>query len=330
MAGHRRRDIDSAPGSASGAESFAREGIVSLADLVRDLNAAQPVGKKRARGGSGVDAVGARGRVDRSVAKPAGDVGRTVESKPDRRGSHGEQSDQGHGTRSNAGHLATRGRNRDTSSTRTGDQLSASRDPLALSHTGSDSPGSASAFSTRDAEPRHEPPAEGPVYESLFGNDGDTRKRPRRERKPATALQRALGLLTRREHSRKELTRKLVSRGVDAAEVEAAVGKLAEAGWQDERRFAENLVRARASAGYGPLHIRAELATHDLPPELRQQALDGFEGDWAEIAADCVRRRFGRVDDDRLRARKAADFLMRRGFPGDVARTASRFDPDGD
>ena len=38
--------------------------------------------------------------------------------------------------------------------------------------------------------------------------------RPRRQRPQPTATQRALGLLTRREHSRRELTRKLAARGV--------------------------------------------------------------------------------------------------------------------
>lgn len=170
--------------------------------------------------------------------------------------------------------------------------------------------------------------AGGAAYEPLFGTDRDTRKRRQRPAKPpATATQRALGLLTRREHSRKELTRKLIARGVDADEVSAAVDKLAGAGWQDDRRFAESLVRARASMGYGPLHIRAELGTHDLPADVRDDALDAFEGGWHEIAADIARRRFGRIDDARTRERKAADYLVRRGFPSEIARAASRFDP---
>lgn len=169
-----------------------------------------------------------------------------------------------------------------------------------------------------------------PLHESLFGADADTKDRRRRERTPATALQRALGLLTRREHSRKELTRKLVSRGVDAVEVEVAVDKLAVAGWQDEHRFAESLVRARAGAGYGPLHVRAELGTHDLPAGVADEALAAFEGNWAAIAEDLVRRRFARIDDARLRERKAADLLIRRGFPSDIARSAARTKPDRD
>jgi len=171
-------------------------------------------------------------------------------------------------------------------------------------------------------------PDPGPAYESLFSDASHTRRSSKRERKPATALQRALGLLTRREHSRKELTRKLVSRGVDAAEVEAAVEKLTGAGWQDDARFAESLVRSRASGGYGPLHVRAELGTHDLPADVRDAALDDFDGDWAAIARDLVARRFARIDDARLRERKASDYLIRRGFPSDIVRSAARFRGD--
>ncbi|PSD48837.1 recombination regulator RecX, partial [Stenotrophomonas maltophilia] len=87
------------------------------------------------------------------------------------------------------------------------------------------------------------------------------RKRRPREQTP---VQRALGLLVRREHSRKELTRKLTARGIEDDAAQAAVAKLTEAGWQDDTRFAENLVRMRANTGYGPIHVRAELGTHGL------------------------------------------------------------------
>jgi regulatory protein len=108
-----------------------------------------------------------------------------------------------------------------------------------------------------------------------------------------------------------------------------AVAKLANAGWQDDIRFAESLVRCRVSGGYGPLRIRAELATHGLDRETIAAALDTFEGDWAENARDLVRRRYGDgvIDDLQLR-RKAADFLMRRGFDGGSLRAATRYDPE--
>jgi regulatory protein len=151
-----------------------------------------------------------------------------------------------------------------------------------------------------------------------------------RKRPELSPSQRALGLLVRREHSRKELTRKLAARGVEAEQAQAAVERMTAEGWQDDARFAELLVRSRANNGYGPLRIRAELGTHSLSREAIQAAMDGYEGDWAENARDQVRRRFGPALEDRAVQRKAAEFLIRRGFGGDHVRAATRFDPDDD
>lgn len=159
------------------------------------------------------------------------------------------------------------------------------------------------------------------------GTRGDAPRRPRRGREQ-TPVQRALGLLARRDHSKKELNRKLTSRGLDAEEVEVAVDRLAGEGWQDDSRFAEGLVRSRAASGYGPLRIRAELSTHGLESEAIARAMGTFEGDWTENARDLVRRRFGKALDDLAQRRKAADFLIRRGFGGDSVRAATRLDLD--
>lgn len=156
-----------------------------------------------------------------------------------------------------------------------------------------------------------------------------TSKPERKPRTPPTPLQRALGLLVRREHSRKELTRKLQARGVEAEAALEAVERLAGEGWQDDARFAESLVRSRAASGYGPLHIRAELATHGLDGDAVATAMTAFEGDWTENARDLVRRRFGEAGPtDLAQRRKAADLLARRGFDGDSIRAATRFDPE--
>src|SRR5690606_22915660 len=97
----------------------------------------------------------------------------------------------------------------------------------------------------------------------------------------------------------------------------------------DDARFAESLVRMRAAAGYGPRHIRAELATHGLDGEAIERALATFDGDWTEVARGLVRRRFGeRGPCDLRERRRAADLLLRRGFDGDAVRAATRFDPD--
>jgi regulatory protein len=166
-----------------------------------------------------------------------------------------------------------------------------------------------------------------PAAEPSGGGDGSPRRRRRPELTPS---QRALGLLVRREHSRRELTRKLAARGVEAEEARAAVDRMTAEGWQDDARFAEQLVRSRANNGYGPLRIRAELGTHGLDREAVAAALAAWDGDWDENARDLVRRRFPGGFDDLATRRKAADFLIRRGFSADQVRSATRFDPDED
>ncbi|MEH6421493.1 regulatory protein RecX [Pseudomonas sp. CGJS7] len=163
--------------------------------------------------------------------------------------------------------------------------------------------------------------------DSLFGPDSNSQISRGRRRTPReqTPTQRALGLLTRREHSRKELTRKLTSRGLDRDEVVAAVDRLTDAGWQNDARFAESLVRARAGNGYGPVHIRAELAMHGLDSQAIAEALLAYEGDWLDNARELARRRYGEgyFREPALR-RKAADLLLRRGFDGGTVRNANR------
>jgi len=154
---------------------------------------------------------------------------------------------------------------------------------------------------------------------------------PKRRGYEPTPLQRALGLLVRREHSRKELVRKLAVRGVEAEAARRAVNRLVAEGWQDDARFAEALLRTRANQGYGPIRVQAELGTHGLDREAVAAAMGAYEGDWLENARDLVRRRFGaRVSEDRALQRKAADFLLRRGFAAEHVRAATRVDPHGD
>lgn len=161
------------------------------------------------------------------------------------------------------------------------------------------------------------------------GDGGETSSsaRNRRRRPGPSPTQRALGLLTRREHSRKELARKLLGRGVETADACATIDRLTAAGWQDDARFAQSLVRSRAAAGYGPGWIRAELGTHGLEAEAVSAALASFEDDWTDVARDLVSRRFGDAGLlDIAHRRKAADLLLRRGFSMEHVRVATRHD----
>jgi regulatory protein len=139
----------------------------------------------------------------------------------------------------------------------------------------------------------------------------------------ADAYRRALGLLVRREQSRRDLKRKLKVRGVDAEHADAAVERLAGQGFQDDARFAASFARDRAAAGYGPVRIRHELAGHGLTSDGCEAALAACEGDWGARATRLVERR-ATADalDDPERRRKLYEFLVRRGFGPDDARAA--------
>ena len=154
---------------------------------------------------------------------------------------------------------------------------------------------------------------------------GGRKRRPRE----LTPLQRALALLVRREHSRKELARKLAERGIEAEAALSAVDRLTGDGWQSDARFAEMLVRTRVTHGQGPVRIRAELGTHGLDQEKIETALQGFEGSWTDAAREVARRRFGMdlLSADVAQRRKVADFLYRRGFDGEAVRAVLSGNP---
>lgn len=141
-------------------------------------------------------------------------------------------------------------------------------------------------------------------------------------RAPRTPLQQAVGLLSRREHSQRELRRKLQARGAEQALVEDALAKLVGAGLQDERRFAESLVRQRIAAGYGPLYLRAELQTHALEAGLVAEVIEAVETPWLAVAEDLLARRYPDGVNDPRHRRRAEALLARRGFSSEIIRAA--------
>lgn len=163
------------------------------------------------------------------------------------------------------------------------------------------------------------------------GRDASRPGRPsRRERPPAPAYQRALGLLVRREHSATELKRKLRSKGVEVDELDAALETLQRQGFQDDRRYAEALIRSRALAGHGPVRVRAELRQNGVPAADVDAAFEAAEAggvDWEATAARVASRfqpalRASSGPEGMKQRHKAVSFLLRRGFSQDQARQA--------
>lgn len=140
-------------------------------------------------------------------------------------------------------------------------------------------------------------------------------KRKTEETPPPDAEALALKLLARREHGRKELAGKLARRGVPAEEIEPTLDRLEADGLLSEARFVEQFVALRLRQGYGPLHIRGDLAAKGLDPGSADAALAFDDEEWAARAEAARRRRFGGgIPSDYDERARQARFLERRGY----------------
>lgn len=131
----------------------------------------------------------------------------------------------------------------------------------------------------------------------------------------ASAYQKALALLARREHSVRELTFKLLHKDYPQHEVDEALLKLQQANYLNESRFIGCIIRARISQGAGPLKILNELQSHDIAQNLIESHEEWQEIDWPKLALHVKIKRFG--PDVAIEAKQKAkqiQFLQRRGF----------------
>ncbi|HEY0230765.1 MAG TPA: regulatory protein RecX [Dokdonella sp.] len=139
----------------------------------------------------------------------------------------------------------------------------------------------------------------------------------------------ALGLLSRREHSQRELKTKLAQRGHAGGEAGAAIDRLKDQDYQDDERFGASMARKRAAQGYGPQRIQAELKSHGLADAAIRAAIAAVDVDWvASAAAQWRRHGGGRAAADRAERAKHAQFLLRRGFDAATVRAVTRAEMD--
>ncbi|TRM55061.1 recombination regulator RecX [Achromobacter sp. LC458] len=158
-------------------------------------------------------------------------------------------------------------------------------------------------------------------------NAGDAAKPAR---KGPSLKMRAVGYLSRREHAREELARKLFAYAEDADEIDSVLDALEKEGWLSTERFAQSLVHRRASR-QGAARIVQELRQHGVDDtqvaELREQ-LRATEYD---RALEVWKKRFDAKPPDRTAYAKQARFLASRGFAHDVIRRIlGEGDGDGD
>jgi regulatory protein len=141
-------------------------------------------------------------------------------------------------------------------------------------------------------------------------------KKPKPDPLDRAALMRvAVDLLSRREHSRQELWRKLSPRAADAADVDSVLTDLSERHWQSDERFSESFLRSRVARGHGPVRVRQALREKGIKDELVKQSLDACDQDWYQLASDVAAKKRANLkgEPEELKA-KLYRFLAYRGF----------------
>lgn len=127
-----------------------------------------------------------------------------------------------------------------------------------------------------------------------------------------------MGLLARREHSRKELQAKLSLREFSRDDIEQTLDTLETDRLLSDRRFAEAYVRFRSERGFGPLRIRAELRERGVAEDLVDEYLIVDDARWLDLARAQHRKKYAEVAVDFKERAKQARFLQGRGFSGET------------
>ncbi|WP_020406389.1 regulatory protein RecX [Hahella ganghwensis] len=132
----------------------------------------------------------------------------------------------------------------------------------------------------------------------------------------------ALRLLGRREHSEHEIREKLCLRGASGEQVDEVIEYLKDGNYLSNRRYAEMIIRRRASQGYGLRKISYELAGKGVSRGDIQDSLKSLDFDWCEVAASMLRKKYRNYSEKPTDIQKQQRFLQQRGFEFDEIKAA--------
>ena len=128
----------------------------------------------------------------------------------------------------------------------------------------------------------------------------------------------AIGLLSRREHSTKELIQKLSKREFTIEDIEPVVEFLLEEDYLSNERFADAIFRYRVGRGYGWRYIKHQLQQKGVGSEIFNSLNKNQEIDWYLQAELAYNKRFGgKAIKDQQDKAKRMRFLQYRGFSTD-------------
>lgn len=142
---------------------------------------------------------------------------------------------------------------------------------------------------------------------------------------------RAIAYLSRREHSRLELQRKLSAYSDDPAEIQAVLDALQREHWQSDQRYAQSYVH-RTAARQGSRRILGALRQQGVDETLLADFQDSLRATEFSRAHEVWQRKFPNPPVDARDYARQYRFMASRGFSGQVIGKilSSRHRVDGD
>tara|TARA_B100000900_G_scaffold281294_1_gene240640 strand:- start:78 stop:530 length:453 start_codon:yes stop_codon:yes gene_type:complete len=124
----------------------------------------------------------------------------------------------------------------------------------------------------------------------------------------------ALDIISRREHSSKEVRDKLARKFNSDDLIESAIENLITNNLINDIRFAEMYVLSRKKKGFGPKRIAYELSSKGVKDSLSNEAIIN-EGGWLESAQNVFAKKFKEgPSSDFKESMKQKTFMQNRGF----------------
>lgn len=124
----------------------------------------------------------------------------------------------------------------------------------------------------------------------------------------------ALDILSRREHSTKELILKLEKKFTSNTDILLTVSKLKKNNLLNDIRFSESYVAVRKRKGFGPKKIEFELISKGIKGSDISHVLSEETG-WSELAKKAFNKKFKNGPSNEINQKlKQKNFLKNRGF----------------
>ena len=130
----------------------------------------------------------------------------------------------------------------------------------------------------------------------------------------------ALDILSRREHSSYELKTKLKKFETDEKDLNQLIQKLKASNFIDDRRFAITFIKSKAQSGYGPSYISQYLLKKGISSDLYD--INSLNIDWESICREQFEKKRRRKDLNFKEREKILRFLAYRGFSYEIIKNA--------